>query len=164
MYRSTVLLVVALLMAPKPAEAAPKKGKAKEIVGSVWGFSEGNEEPLFAARIEIRPIEPLQGKERRSAPDLIGVAVTDAEGNFAIPDLFSAKEQRSFPLMPNWTYLAKVVSPGHYVFNMVIDYRGEDEPWDFMLEAKVLDVIDDSGTVTPEERALQRGATRRGSQ
>ena len=79
-------------------------------------------------------------------------------------ELSSVTEQRSFPLMPDWKYLAKVVAPGHYVFNMIIDYRGEDEPWDFMLEAKVTDVVDDSGTVTPEDRALQHGATRRGDQ
>ena len=162
--RSTVLLAIAFLVAPPLAEAAPKKGDVKEIVGSVWGFSEGDEEPLVSARIEIRPLEPLKGKDRRPASDLVGVAVTDVEGNFTIPELSSVKEQRSFPLMPSWKYLAKVVAPGHYVFNMVIDYRGEGDPWDFMLEAKVTDVVDDSGTVTPGERALQRGATRRGSQ
>ena len=164
MYRLTVLFALALLAAPSLVVAAPKKAESREILGSVWGFSEGNEEPLVSARIEIRPIEPLKGKDRRPAPDLAGVAVSDAEGNFTISDLSSVTQQRSFPLLPDWKYLAKVVAPGHYVFNMIIDYRGEDEPWDFMLEAKVTDVVDDSGTVTPEERALQRGATRRGDQ
>lgn len=163
MHKLIVPLLLCLLV-PVSAIAAPKSSEPKTITGSVWGFAEGVDEPLQSARIELRPIEPLKGKDRRPAADLVGVAVSDGEGNFTIFELSSVKERRSFPLMKNWTYLAKVVAPGHYVFQMVVDYTGEDEPWDFMLEAKVTDVVDDSGTITPDERELQRGATRRGTQ
>jgi len=162
--KKLMILAVALAVAiPASAFGADKEGSV--IKGSVWGYTpEGAEEALVSATIELRPVEPLRGKDKRPAQDLVGVGVTDTEGNFTIPELTSRARQKSYPLMKNWTYLAKVVAPGHYVFQMVVEYRGEDDPWDFMLEAKVTDVVDTSGTITPDERQLQRGATRRGDQ
>ncbi len=163
--KKLMILAVALAAVALPGSAWTAPDKVPVIKGSVWGYTaEGAEEALVSATIELRPVAPLRGKDKRPAPDLVGVGVTDAKGDFSIPELTSRSRQTSYPLMKNWTYLAKVVAPGHYVFQMVVEYRGEDEPWDFMLEAKVTDVVDESGTITPDERQLQRGATRRGDQ
>lgn len=162
MHKLIAILFVMSLAAPGPGLAQSKSPKI--IEGSVFGFSDGSQEALSVVLIELRPVAPLKGKDRRPAPDLVGVGVTDGDGKFTVIDLLSKSRKQSYPLLVNWTYHAKVVAPGHYVFNGIVSYYGEDEPWDFMLEAKVTDVVDDSGVITPEERALQRGATRRGSQ
>ncbi len=156
-----LLLLVGLLADPSTAASAP--GEA-EIAGTVSGFAEGVDEPLSDVRVELRPVAPLRGRDKRPASDLIGLAITDASGSFVINELNSASRRKSYPLMPDWTYEAKVVASGHYVFHGVVAWYGEGEPWEFMLEAKVTDVVDDSGVVAPEDRDLQRGATRRGGQ
>ena len=164
MPRLIAALTLSILLLSSGAWGAPAPDSSKRINGSVFGFTEGVDEALENARIELRPVAPIKGRDRRPATDLLGLALSDAQGNFVINELSSASKRKAYPLMPNWTYEAKVIAPGHYVFHGVVTWYGEGEPWDFMLEGKVTDVVDDSGTITKEERQLQRGATRRGDQ
>lgn len=143
---------------------APGHADDPAIRGSVTGYSDADSKALSMVRIELRPIKAYKGKGRTPAVDLIGVALTELDGSFSITELASPSKRKAYPLMPDWTYQVKVVAPGHYVFQGLVDWDGKDEPWDFMLEEKVTDVVDDTGTIGPDDRALQRGATRRGDQ
>ena len=152
------LTAVTLLVAV-PALA----GGPPPIKGSVTGLADGDERPLASVRIEVRPVKAYKGRSRSPASDLVGVATSHADGAFSITELSSPSMRKAYPLMPNWTYRVKVVAPGHYVFDGIVDWDGKDEPWHFMLEAKVTDVVDDSGTIAPDDREIQHGATRRGN-
>jgi hypothetical protein len=154
---SSLLLVLSLTVAGGIASAGELS-----ISGVVTGYADADEKALDSVRIELRPIKSYKGKSRTPAPDLVGVALTQADGSFVITELASPSRRKVYPLMEKWTYRVKVVTPGHYVFDGLVDWDGKDEPWDFMLEAKVTDVVDDSGIVAPDDRELQRGATRRG--
>lgn len=160
-----VALLMLLLVGPAGAlSARPESGSAAVIGGSITGFTEGSEEPLSEVRIELRPVAPLKGRDRRPAPDLLGLALSNGDGSFQVTELHSSSQRRAYPLLVGWTYEAKVIAPGHYIFHGIVNYFGGSDPWDFMLEARVTDVVDDSGTIAPDDRALQRGATRRGDQ
>ena len=152
-------LVFAMLLPRHLAAGSPP-----EIAGSVTGWSDTDSKPLSAVRITLRPIKPYKGRSKSPAPDLVGVATSLMDGSFSITELASPSRRKTYPLMPDWTYEVKVIAPGHYVFQGLVDWDGKAEPWDFMLEERVTDVVDESGTIGPDERALQRGATRRGSQ
>jgi|GEM_PF-456562 len=153
---------VAAPAASKPAASKPARS-GPIIGGSVFGYAAGSENPLREARIEIRPVTPLRGKDNRPAADLLGLAITGPDGAFSIDELHSPSQREAFPLMLGWSYEVKVVAAGHYVFGGIVEYSGEAEPWEFLLEEKSVDVADDSGVVAPDDRALQHGATRRGN-
>ncbi len=156
------LKVAALITVFTVLLGVAQAGEPAPIRGVVTGYSEANEKALDSVRIELRPIKAYKGKSRTPASDLIGVALTAADGSFTITELASPSRRKAYPLMEKWTYRVKVIAPGHYVFDGLVDWDGKDEPWDFVLEEKVTDVIDETGTIAPEDRELQRGATRRG--
>ena len=151
----------------KTKEDAPKKQKKARrgsltIHGSVFGINGSDEVPLDAVRIELRPQTAMDGGPRAPVDDLVGLGFTDAAGRFRVEELHSPSTQESYPLLPRWTYLVEVRTPGYYIFNGLIPYEARDEPWEFALQVKEVDVTDDSGVIAPEDRSLQRGATRRG--
>lgn len=158
--RLGVLLGVILMLLALPAFA----GDPPPITGSVTGWSDTDSKALSMVRIELRPIKSYKGRGRSPAPDLIGVATSGEDGTFSITELSSPSKRKSYRLMQHWTYQVKVVAPGYYVFQGLVDWDGKAEPWDFMLEEKVTDVVDETGTIGPDDRELTRGATRRGSQ
>ncbi len=159
---TTLFKALALLTCLALTAGVAQAADAGPIHGAITGYSDANEEPLASVHIEIRPIKAYKGKSRSPATDLVGVAISGADGSFSITELASPSRRKAYPLMAKWTYRVKVVAPGHYVFDGLVDWDGKDEPWDFMLEAKVTDVIDASGVVVPEDRELQSGALRRG--
>lgn len=181
------LLLLLLLLAstasaqdPAPAPAAPPREPAPEteakqdgpkkkrrraaptIHGSVFGINGSDEVALDSVRIELRPQTALDGGPKAPADDLVGLGFTDAAGRFRVEELHSPSTQESYPLLPRWTYLVEVRTPGYYIFNGLIPYEARDEPWEFALQVKEADVTDESGVIAPEDRSLQRGATRRG--
>jgi hypothetical protein len=156
----------------RTAERAPEKAKAPEkaappagatITGSVIGYTAADERPLSGARIEVRPDAPLTGGDKSPMPDLVGLALSEADGSFVLDQLHSPTNGRSYPLLEGWTYEIRGVATWHYIFSGVVEYFGEEDPWDFALETKSADVVDDSGVIGPDDRQLQHGATRRGN-
>lgn len=148
-----------------PKEAPPPKKVRRAgptIEGSVFGINGSTELPLDSVRIELRPQTAMDGGPRAPADDLVGLGFTDAAGRFRVEELHSPSTQESYPLLPRWTYLVEVRTPGYYIFNGLIPYEARDEPWEFALQVKEVDVTDDTGVIGPDDRSLQRGATRRG--
>jgi hypothetical protein len=124
--------------------------------------------PVSQAQVMVRPltVDPEQkgADEQPEDPvNLRGVAITNDTGYFEIAALSSDQTFSEFSLLRNWKYEITIQVPGYYIYKGKFAYAKGGQELTIELEEKGADVIDQSGVIEIDEKAIQTGAIRRGN-
>ncbi|MCO4771498.1 MAG: hypothetical protein KDA24_15810 [Deltaproteobacteria bacterium] len=149
----TLALLLSLLFSTA-AVAAPVSLK-----GKVLGTDGQIETPLASVKVTITALGPTKGKKEAPAKDLIGVAITNANGGYSMTELSSPSLGEDFPLLRNWRYAVHVEAPDHWIYDdeFTVGRKGDD--LDFVIKNKDFEVIDDSGGVQEDDRPMGIGGS-----
>jgi len=153
--RLSLLLLAALVMS---ACAGPQPGSSSDrINGLVTSMVDGEERPTPGASVTLS----VPGND-----ELVGVAVSNYAGTFAIDRLSNKVTQVEVRLLRSQEYQVKIVSPEHYIMKQQFTFGRGTEQWIFALDAKTASLGDDDLLVMPtgEGNGLTFGGTvRRGT-
>jgi len=144
-------------------------GRSSDLIaGKIRTTKDQSEIPVSQAQVIVRPITPDPEKkgadEQPEPPDnLRGVAVTNDTGFFEIAALSSGQTFQEYGLLRAWRYEITIQVPGYYVYKGNFGYEKGGQELSISLEEKGADVLDDSGVIQIDEKAIQTGAIRRGN-
>lgn len=163
------LLVAAIILAMGLAPACGGGGRSSDIIqGQIGTTRDQADVPVAQAQVMIRPltVDPEQkgADEQPEDPvNLRGVAITNDSGFFSVKALSSDQTFQEYGLLRNWKYEITIQVPGYYMYRGTFGYGKAGQELAVQLEEKSTDVLDESGVIQIDERAIQTGAIRRGN-
>jgi hypothetical protein len=167
--RSVRWLALLSAMALALLPACEKGGRSSDtITGKISALRDGEAKPVAQAQVMIRPtsVDPEQkgADEQPEDPvNLRGVAITNDTGFFEIASLSSDQTFQEYGLLRAWKYEIQIQVPGYYIYKGPFAYGKGGIELAIQLEEKGADVIDSSGVIEIDEKAIQSGAIRRGN-
>ena len=147
----------------------PSSGRSSDLIAGKIGTTKDQQDvPVSQAQVMVRPltVDPEQkgADEQPEEPvNLRGVAITNDTGYFEIAALSSDQTFSEYTLLRNWKYEITIQVPGYYIYKGNFTYTKGGQELTIQLEEKGADVLDDSGVITIDEKAIQTGAIRRGN-
>jgi len=157
------LLVLAALM------GCPSGGRSSDLIAGKIGTTKDQQDvPVAQAQVMVRPltVDPEQkgADEQPEEPsNLRGVSITNDTGYFEIAALSSDQTFQEYGLLRNWKYEITIQVPGYYIYKGNFTYTKGGQELTIQLEEKGADVVDVSGGIEIDEKAIQTGAIRRGN-
>jgi hypothetical protein len=150
------------------AMACPSGRSSDAISGKIQVKKDQELRPVAQAQVRLSPISPdPEAKGADEQPEdpanLRGVSITNDTGYFDILSLSSDQTFQEYGLLRNWRYEIQIQVPGYYIYKGNFAYSKGAEALEITLEAKGADVVDDSGVIEMDEKAIQSGSIRRGS-
>jgi len=145
------------------------KGRSSDLIaGRITTIKDGEERPVAQASVKITPtsVDPEKkgADEQPEDPNnMTGVALTNDTGFFEIASLSSSQTFQEYSLLRNWKYEIQIQVPGYYIYKGPFSYEKGGIELAVQLEQKGADVVDDSGVILIDEKAIQSGAIRRGN-
>lgn len=159
-----LFLTLALLLG-----ASCDKGRSSDLItGKITAMKDGEERPVAQAQVTIRPttVDPEKkgaDEQPEDPQNLTGVSLTNDTGFFEIASLSSNQTFQEYGLLRNWKYEIEIRVPGYYIYKGPFPYEKGGVELAIQLEEKGADVVDDSGVILIDEKAIQSGAIRRGN-
>jgi len=163
------LATLALLILSMVFSASCDKGRSSDLIaGRITAIKDGEERPVSQASVRITPssVDPEKkgADEQPEDPiNLQGVALTNDTGFFEVASLSSSQTFQEYSLLRNWKYEIQITVPGYYIYKGPFSYEKGGVELAVQLEQKGADVVDDSGVILIDEKAIQSGAIRRGN-
>ncbi len=161
--------VLSVLVLGLVAGASCDKGRSSDLItGKILTQKDGEARPVAQAQVMIRPttVDPEKkgADEQPEEPvNLRGVSITNDTGFFEIASLSSDQTFQEYGLLRNWKYEITIQVPGYYIYKGPFSYEKGGIELGIQLEEKGADVVDDSGVILIDEKAIQSGAIRRGN-
>jgi hypothetical protein len=148
--------------------ACPGGRSSDAISGKIMVNKDQELRPVSQAQVRLTPISPdPEAKGADEQPEdptnLRGVSITNDTGFFEILSLSSDQTFQEYGLLRNWRYELQIQVPGYYIYRGNFPYAKGAEELTITLQEKGADVIDDSGVIEMDEKAIQSGSIRRGS-
>ncbi len=148
--------------------ACPSGRSSDTISGKIQVNKDQELRPVAQAQVRLTPISPdPEAKGADEQPEdpvnLRGVSITNDTGHFEILSLSSDQTFQEYGLLRNWRYEIQIQVPGYYIYKGNFPYAKGAEALEITLEEKGADVVDDSGVIEMDEKAIQSGSIRRGS-
>jgi hypothetical protein len=163
------LFVCAGVLALAVMMGCPSGGRSSDLIAGKIGTTKDQQEvPVAQAQVMVRPltVDPEQkgADEQPEEPsNLRGVSITNDTGYFEIAALSSDQTFQEYGLLRNWKYEITIQVPGYYIYRGNFAYSKGGQELTIALEEKGADVIDASGVIEIDEKAIQTGAIRRGN-
>ncbi len=148
---------------------ACESGRSSDMIaGKIETSKDQQVVPVSQAQVMIRPmtVDPEQkgADEQPEEPSsLRGVSITNDTGYFEIAALSSDQTFQEYGLLRNWKYEITIQVPGYYIYKGSFAYGKGGQELTIELEEKSADVLDGSGVIEIDEKAIQTGAIRRGN-
>lgn len=169
--RASTLRVASLtiLMIASVFSSSCDKGRSSDLIsGRITTLKDGESRPIAQAQVSIVPssVDPEKkgADEQPEDPiNLTGVALTNDTGFFEITSLSSSATFQEYSLLRNWKYEIQIRVPGYYIYKGPFSYEKGGVELAIELEQKGADVVDDSGVILIDPKAIQSGAIRRGN-
>ena len=166
--RPTLGLIAAVLVASVVGCPSGGGRTSDLIAGQIQTSKDQELVPVSQAQVMVRPltVDPEQkgADEQPEEPvNLRGVAITNDTGQFEIAALSSDQTFVEYTLLRNWKYEITIQVPGYYIYKGSFSYAKGGQNLTIELEEKGADVIDQSGVIEIDEKAIQTGAIRRGN-
>jgi hypothetical protein len=161
--------LIAVFMIGSIAGCPSGGGRSSDLVaGQIRTNKDQELIPVSQAQVMVRPVtvDPEQkgADEQPEEPvNLRGVAITNDTGYFEIAALSSDQTFKEYSLLRNWKYEITIQVPGYYIYKGSFPYAKGGQELTIELEEKGADVIDQSGVIEIDEKAIQTGAIRRGN-
>ncbi len=159
---SLFLILIAML-------GCPSGGRTSDMIaGKIETSKDQQLVPVSQAQVMIRPltVDPEQkgADEQPEEPSsLRGVSITNDTGYFEIAALSSDQTFQEYGLLRNWKYEITIQVPGYYIYRGSFAYSKGGQELTIELEEKSADVLDASGVIEIDDKAIQTGAIRRGN-
>lgn len=163
------LTLIAVLLCTLAFASSCDKGRSSDLIsGRITTLKDGESRPVAQAQVSIVPssVDPEKkgADEQPEDPiNLTGVALTNDTGFFEITSLSSSQTFQEYSLLRNWKYEIQIRVPGYYIYKGPFSYEKGGVELAIELEQKGADVVDDSGVILIDEKAIQSGAIRRGN-
>jgi len=166
--RRRISLLACLVAVTCLVIACPSGRSSDAVTGKIQVSKDQELRPVAQAQVRLTPVSPdPEAKGADEQPEdpanLRGVSITNDTGYFEILSLSSDQTFQEYGLLRNWRYEIQIQVPGYYIYKGNFAYSKGAEPLEITLEEKGADVVDDSGVIEMDEKAIQSGSIRRGS-